>query len=291
MGGFTSRLNMDEGSFAIQSFYKKANAQLEEHGEVPLVGEIFEAVQRELAEKAQQPEFMFNHDTRAVTFTKRKGPPFNSKLKVEPEESENGADSKTPFHCKSAECKETFASAKELAAHQKRAHAKAEKDTDADVDADATVVVFDGDDCAHIDDGDAGDGIELVFGGDGDGDDDEEKYPNASSDEAAEVRGMPDIEMVATNSHIVEEKEVQSASANVKAWQKWSAEEVAAWIVSLDPTNYAQYAKEMVRVMIEEGDDGESLAFVDMNDLKGWGIKPIKHNKPILMSIRKLVAQ
>ena len=253
-------MNSTEGSYVIAGFYKRAMAQLKETGAVSMIGEIFNAVQNDLNEETQMPVFQWNNDTANVCFHKK---PKHTQPK-------GGGEGRTK---------------------------------------DATVVVLDDDDedggdAQIVDGGAVDDGIRVVYGDD----DDEQKYSDAKGmadaasdddenvledvledvlDDVADEK-VPAMEMVPTNSRIAG---APAAAPSENAWQQWSVAEVSAWIVSLDPVIYAQYEMEMVRVMAEEDVDGETLRFVDVADLKRWGIVRLKHSKPILMRIQKLIAQ
>ena len=278
-----------DGSYVVAGFYQRAVALLAEKGEVAMIGKIFQEIQDELGDWKQLPvyvpvwlclnndtafafSFTWNNDTANVTFKRR--PLSQEQVQAQVQAAVKGgggmAGATTGPTQESHECKACglhFLSKTGLATHPCAHKAEAK---------DATVVVLDGDD-AQIVEGGAADDIQLVYDDAADADDDDEKYPGATQ--------VADMEMVATNVHI----EVQSEAQSEQAWEQWSAAEVAAWIVSLNPANYAQYEKVLARAMSEEDVDGESLELVDIKDLQRWGIKSFKHNKLILVGIRKLV--
>ena len=87
-----------------------------------------------------------------------------------------------------------------------------------------------------------------------------------------------------------ENKRLRVQNVDPSKFREWSTQEVVAWIVSLNPDSLGLYEDTMLRVMTEEGVDGECLdEDVSIADLKRWGVTLYKHSKHVLKEIKALI--
>ena len=75
------------------------------------------------------------------------------------------------------------------------------------------------------------------------------------------------------------------------ALEALTAHDIARWIVSIDSARFEKYHDELVRNMVSDGVDGQCLASMDKNDLKGLGVTSFKDRRDILSAMQKQMKQ
>merc|ERR1711997_1126479 len=85
-----------------------------------------------------------------------------------------------------------------------------------------------------------------------------------------------------------ENKQSKLKNLNTDNYEEWSADEIAHWIISLNPEIYGEYEQTLIKLLVEEDVNGECLENVDIADIKRFGIKSFKHSKQLLKEIKLL---
>lgn len=71
---------------------------------------------------------------------------------------------------------------------------------------------------------------------------------------------------------------------------QWGPDEIAAWIINLDPNRIKKYENALKKGLVENQANGALLLEVDGGDLKEWGITDRKDRKFVMAEIERLVA-
>lgn len=81
-----------------------------------------------------------------------------------------------------------------------------------------------------------------------------------------------------------------SASSEEHEWEEWEPSQIADWMLSLD-SKYKKYEKTLRKQLAEEEMHGSLLEVLEISDLDRFGIKSAKHQKQILIELKKLTKQ
>ena len=108
-----------------------------------------------------------------------------------------------------------------------------------------------------------------------------------------EVDGLK-LQKAALNAEIdrlgTEVKRLKLQQLDGSKYIQWRPDEIAAWIVDLDPNRMNKYETILGKGLVENEVKGALLAEVDGGDLKEWGIDDRKDRKYVMAEIERLVA-
>ena len=81
-----------------------------------------------------------------------------------------------------------------------------------------------------------------------------------------------------------------SSSSSEAEWEEWEPSQIADWMLSLD-NKYKKYEKTLRKKLNEEEMHGSLLGELEQSDLDRFGIKSQKHQKAILIELKKMTKQ
>ena len=70
---------------------------------------------------------------------------------------------------------------------------------------------------------------------------------------------------------------------------KWSLEDIIAWVINLDEHRYEKYENRLFEGMKKEGVDGSRLKDIKQDDLYRFGIQSIHDKNDIFQAIQNLI--